>query len=131
MRFCFYLALKLIKIDKKKNFRSTEVTFVDLHRRARKWIITKIVFGTKWADWDQEDVQLRDDGYPKYLETGKTIGTFVVRDVRAKFPNGNYVVLYDGDGTLDFAFDAKVLRRSAGRIEIFANYTTWLNNGNY
>ena len=55
----------------------------------------------------------------------------MVRDVRAKFPNGYYVVLYDGDGTLDFAFDAKVLRRSAGRIEIFANYTTWLNNGNY
>ena len=102
-----------------------------MQRRARKWIVTKIVFGTKWADWDQEDVQLRDDGYPKYLETGKTIGTFVVRDVKAKFPDGNYVVLYDGDGTLDFGFDAKVLRSSAGRIEIFANYTTWLNNGNY
>jgi hypothetical protein len=50
---------------------STEVAFVNLQRRARKWIVHKIVYATKWADWDQEDVQLRQDGYPKYLEIGK------------------------------------------------------------
>lgn len=46
---------------------STAVTFVDLQRRGRKLIVQKMVFSTKWADWDQNDVQLRDDGYPKYL----------------------------------------------------------------
>lgn len=46
---------------------STQVTFVDLQRRARKWIVQKAVFSTTWADWDQEDIQLREDGYPKYL----------------------------------------------------------------
>lgn len=110
---------------------STEVTFVDIQKRARLWIIQKIVWGTKWADWDQNDVQLTSDGYPKYLEIGKTIGTFAVRDVQAHFPGGNYVCLYDGDGVLEFSFDALVTRRDAGRIELFVNYTTWLNNGIY
>lgn len=41
---------------------------MDVHRRARKWIVQKIVFGTKWADWDQEDVQLDENGYPLYLQ---------------------------------------------------------------
>ncbi len=52
-----------------------------------------------------------------------------MRDVQAHFPNGKYVCLYDGDGVLDFAFDAKVIRRDAGRIELWTNWTTGLNNG--
>jgi len=58
------------------------------------------------------------------------VGTFQVRDVKAHFPNGAYVCLYDGDGVLEFNFDAKVTRRDAGRVELLTNWTTWLNNGN-
>ena len=52
-----------------------------------------------------------------------------MRDVQAHFPNGAYVCLYDGDGVLDFSFDVKITKREAGRIEMIANWTTWLNNG--
>lgn len=111
---------------------STEVTFVDLQRRARKWIVHKIVFQTAWAELDQEDIQLRDDGYPKYLEIGKTIGTFLTRDLNAHYPNGDYVCLYDGDGVLEFPFlDVKITRRDAGRIEMTVNHKTEMNNGIY
>ena len=84
---------------------SPEVTFLDLQRRARKWLVHKAVFQTAWAELNQEDIQLREDGYPKYLEIGKMIGTFLVRDVDARFPNGHYICLYDGDGTLEFWFN--------------------------
>ena len=52
-----------------------------------------------------------------------------MRDVQAHMPQGAYVCLYDGDGVLNFYFDITVTRRSAGRIEMTANWTTWLNNG--
>jgi hypothetical protein len=79
---------------------STEVTFKDIQRRARKWIVQKIVYGNTWADWNQTDVQLRNDGYPSYLVKQQTVGTFLTRDLKAHYQNGKYVLLYDGDGKL-------------------------------
>ena len=111
---------------------STEVTFVDLQRRARLWIVTKAVYGTKWADWIQNDVDLLDDGYPAYLKLNQMIGTFLTRDLKSQFPGGEYVLLYDGDGALDFWFpDQTITHQSAGRIEIKVNHSTDFNNGIY
>ena len=112
---------------------STEVTFVDLQRRARQWIVQKMVYATSWAQYNQSDVQLRDqDGYPQYLEVGKAVGTFLTRDLQAHFINGDYVYLYDGDGTLDLSFaDQVVTSRGPGRIELTVNHKTEFNNGIY
>jgi hypothetical protein len=110
---------------------STEFTFTNIQRRSRKWIVQKLVFGTKWADYNQDDLDLDENGYPKFLEINKAVGTFLVRDVRAHFPIGNYVVLYDGDGVLDFSFDCKPIKRDAGRILLYCNWTTQMNNGLY
>ncbi len=112
---------------------STEQILKDIHKRARQWIVHKIVYGSKWADWNQTDVHLREsDGYPMYLERQKTVGTFLTRDVGGHFPNGKYVLLYDGDGVLNFAFkDTVVTRRSAGRIEIDVTHKLEMNNGIY
>ncbi len=110
---------------------STEFTFTNIQHRSRKWIVQKIVFGTKWADYNQDDLTIDEDGYPKYLEINKAVGTFLVRDVQARFPNGNYVVLYDGDGVLSFSFDCKSIKRDAGRILLYCKWTTQMNNGLY
>ncbi|EFC47802.1 hypothetical protein NAEGRDRAFT_57192 [Naegleria gruberi] len=109
---------------------SREVTFIDIQRRARKWIVQKFVYGTGWAEDDQESVPLDENGYPQYLEITKNVATFAVRDVAAHFPNGKYICLYDGDGVLEFQFeDQKILRRDAGRIELQYNHKTEMNNG--
>lgn len=50
---------------------STEVTFVDVQKRSRQWIVQKAVFGNSWADWNQSDVQLDANGYPLYLQVSK------------------------------------------------------------
>jgi hypothetical protein len=47
---------------------STEVTFVDIQKRSRQWIVQKMVFAKSWADWNQTDVQLDANGYPLYLQ---------------------------------------------------------------
>lgn len=111
---------------------STELTFVDLHRRARKWIVHKLVYATSWAELDQEDIQLSDEGYPIYLEIDKQVGTFLTRDLKAHYPNGKYVCLYDGDGFLNFWFeDSQITYRGAGRIEFTVTHKTEMNNGIY
>lgn len=103
-----------------------------MHRRARKWIVSKIVYATAWAELDQEDVQLSEDGYPIYLEINKQVGTFVTRDLNAHYPNGKYVCLYDGDGYLNFLFeDVEITYRGAGRIEFTVTHKTEMNNGIY
>ncbi|RNA10793.1 PA14 domain-containing [Brachionus plicatilis] len=111
---------------------STELTFVDLHRRARKWIAHKMAYASLWGELDPEDVQLSEDGYPIYLEIDKQIGTFMTRDLKAHYPNGKYVCLYDGDGYLYFWFeDVEITYRGAGRIEFTVTHKTEMNNGIY
>lgn len=46
-----------------------------------------------------------------------------LRDLCQRGTDGNYVVLYDGDGWLDFSMDATVLSRRKGRIEIRVELT--------
>ncbi|CAF0900053.1 unnamed protein product [Brachionus calyciflorus] len=111
---------------------STELTFVDLQRRARKWLAHKLVYPTAWAELDQNDIQLSEDGYPIYIEINKQIGTFLTRDLKAHYPNGKYICLYDGDGFLNFWFeDVQITHRSAGRIEFTVTHKTEMNNGIY
>lgn len=113
---------------------STELTFIDLQRRARKWIGHKTVFVTSWGELSNSlnQSQLRHDGYPKYLKVGEMVGTFVTRDLNSRYPNGDYVCTYDGDGVLDIWFlDSQITKRSAGRIEFTVKHTTEMNNGIY
>ena len=70
---------------------STELTFVDIHRRARKWINQKIVFRNVWGELDQEAISLDEKyGYPQFLNVGQSVGTFATRDVAAHFPGMFY-----------------------------------------
>ena len=113
---------------------STELTFIDLQRRARKWIGHKTVFATSWGELSNimNQSQFRHDGYPKYLKVGQMVGTFVARDLNSHYPNGDYVCTYDGDGVLDILFlDNQITKRSAGRIEFTVTHKTEMNNGIY
>jgi hypothetical protein len=102
---------------------STEVEFIDLHRRARQWIVDQITYSPTWGAYDQSNVTLRDDGYPEYLEIAKTVGTILTRDLQGHHINGRYVCLYDGDGVLNFNFDSSnIISREAGRIVIQGSF---------
>ncbi len=60
---------------------------------------------------------LRADGYPQSLPAGRIAHKLTTRDVQLHAIPGRYVALFDGDGTLDFAFDAKVASVGKGRVE--------------
>jgi len=62
-------------------------------------------------------------GWPKNLNGGQA-GTRFLHELPAKsVPNGNYTVLYDGEGMLTYSDDAKLVFREKGRdvISIMAN----------
>ncbi|MCF6189563.1 MAG: CBM9 family sugar-binding protein [Cocleimonas sp.] len=62
-------------------------------------------------------------GWPKNLNGGQA-GTRFLHTIPAKAaPNGNYTVLYDGEGVLTYSDDAKLVFREKGRdvISIMAN----------
>ncbi len=68
-----------------------------------------------------DPLPLDADGYPLGLATGRFAYTFVLihRGGPDTYPAGQYVVLYDGDGDLAFAWDAQdAVRTGPGRYTI-------------
>ena len=59
----------------------------------------------------------RADGYPSSLSYGQILRKLSVRDVLHHGVAGRYVCLYEGQGSIDLKFDAKVVSRGKGRID--------------
>lgn len=100
---------------------STEYNFVDVFRQSSEWT----------SNWDSQlvsaddarwgfgpEVALDDDGWPTKLQPGQRLTKLLMRNVEYHAPHGTYVVLYDGDGTIEFGMDASVTQRDKGRMEV-------------
>jgi hypothetical protein len=62
--------------------------------------------------WDTGlSLELRPDGYPARLPPNTVAHKLLQRNMLLHAWPGRYVVLYDGDGRLDFEFDASVSSR--------------------
>jgi len=60
------------------------------------------------------EVEYDKQGWPKNLHGGKA-GVFFLRNVQIDaIPQGNYTVLYDGEGKIDYLHNAKLVSRAAG-----------------
>jgi len=80
------------------------------------------------VQWDtREPLELNPDGYP-LLAPGKAAATLMCRDLQGNYPGGEYVCLYDGDGSLEFGFDARIVSQTPGRMVLKVTPT---NSGVY
>ncbi|PSF38702.1 cellulose-binding protein [Aphanothece hegewaldii CCALA 016] len=87
---------------------SAQLPFIDGFRTSRSWI------PQKWGVWDTGESSLLNldaDGYVKSLPSANSstytfVGTILFRDLQGKYPGGKYIVLYDGEGTINYNFDA-------------------------
>jgi hypothetical protein len=91
---------------------STELPFVDVFRLSREWISQKK--GAKWGEGPKLDCDIH--GWVKRLETDGWAETPVLTAGHA--PSGEYVCLYDGDGTIEFNNVRKIVSRTPGRIVV-------------
>ena len=105
----------------------SEWPFVDIMKYSRTWT----THNAYWVDggqneWDtqvQNQIELDENGYPLYMpvEIPGMEAPQIVLTVWANteaLPSGEYVLLYDGTGSISFWGDAEVISQEAGRIVV-------------
>lgn len=91
---------------------NTELPFVDVFRLSRRWISQRQ--GTGWGKGPA--LALDEHGLVQRLEPGCWAETPLCTIESGRFPAGQYTVLYDGEGTLEFSRGATVVSRAPGQM---------------
>jgi hypothetical protein len=91
---------------------NTELPFVDVFHLSRSWISQKP--GQPWGKGPK--LELDEYGWVKRLEAGCHADTLLCTIDGGHYPSGQYVVLYDGKGTINFRGAATVAQNQPGRI---------------
>jgi hypothetical protein len=81
---------------------TTQHPFIDMHLEGSDWIYTNLNTGLHSSVDYQNQILLDSNGYPTSLPTAVQAATLIARDVYTHYDSGTYVVLYDGDGILQF-----------------------------
>ena len=86
---------------------STALPFIDVFRLARPFKGTN------------PDLEVDEQGWVKKLNRGQEAQTFMLWDINNAFPSGNYTVLYEGEGKLEYGGGARLVGREDGRDSIY------------
>ena len=92
----------------------TELPFVDVFRFSRPWISQGA--GAEWGKGPALD--LDKHGWVTRLAPGCRAETFLCTIDGGHYPQGDYTVLYDGEGEIVFAQAASVVSSAPGRMVI-------------
>lgn len=109
------------------NYYATQVPFVDMMKSASNWI------SGDSTNWDNRAaLDLDTNGWVKSLAPGTIARTFVAPQVAGetgnRFPAGQYLVRYKGEGTLEFGFGASVVAGSQKPGELLIQVTPTLGS---
>lgn len=105
-------------------YYSREWAFVDAVRSARPWVSTN----TSGQPFDTgQTVQTDANGWP-LLQPGQAAHTLLLTDKPAAYPTGQYVVTWEGSGTLAFGFDATNVQ-TVGSNRMTFNVNSATKNG--
>ncbi|NEO98455.1 MAG: cellulose-binding protein [Symploca sp. SIO2E9] len=94
---------------------SSELPFLDAFKSSKKWL-TQCARGesgcsNSWSTNEYDKLDLDEHGWVKSLPRPEAapeytrVATVMFRDI-GNYPGGQYVVLYDGEGTIEYKFDA-------------------------
>jgi hypothetical protein len=76
---------------------STEWPFVDVFKTSRAWI------SGNDTDWDDgRAIDTDDSGWVRSLAEGPLVRTLMFWDLGDLYPGGQYTVLYEGEGTIEY-----------------------------
>lgn len=95
---------------------SGEWAFVDAFKQSRHWIS-----GTRERWQDDRELIKDEHGWIKSLQSGQIARTlFFWNEWGLEYPSGSYIVLYDGQGTMEWV-NAKVSDQQPGRLVLEVN----------
>lgn len=106
------------------SYWSSQFPFINGFKTAEQWITTKQGI---WSTGERNKLNLDENGWVRSLPTFEDnvnfthVQTLFFRDQNIKYRGGEYVVLYDGEGTINYGFDAKLVSSSPGRDVININ----------
>ena len=106
------------------SYYATEEPFINSFATSEQWITHS---DATWDTNEEKYINLDANGWPITLNSVKgptaqhfnSLGVLFLlgmpKTANGIYPAGQYVVLYDGQGTLSYGFDAALVRRSPGR----------------
>ena len=105
------------------SYYSSEMPFINIFVTAGQWVTHS---NSAWDTGEEQYLNLDANGWPKTLTTINepgaqkftSIGVVLNRfnaTPNGYYPGGQYVVLYDGQGTLSYGFDAQLVSHAPGR----------------
>jgi hypothetical protein len=106
------------------NYWSSEQPFLNIFKTAGGWITHS---NSAWDTNEEQYLNLDSNGYPVTLTAMNdpapqqfiSVGVLLLRSLpntaNGYYPAGKYVVLYDGQGTLTYGFNASLVSSSPGR----------------
>jgi hypothetical protein len=94
---------------------SRELAFVDLFKQAEGWL-SQDVPHNRWNN--NQALDLDEDGWVRSLRANQAAAAMMARGLGTHYPAGDYVCLYDGEGQLEFLFEAQAVSRTPGRIVV-------------
>jgi Ca2+-binding RTX toxin-like protein len=85
---------------------STQLPFVNAFKMARRWRLTTPQSSRMLEKLTpaEQSLYLDGDGYFKSLPTGGTLETYLFTAMSDTFQGGRYVVMYDGEATLNYGY---------------------------
>ena len=100
---------------------SSEYTFNNAFKQSRSWMTQA---NGIWDSKEQAELDLDSNGYPRSLPSAndwsvqyRWVSTLMFNGIEGHYPAGEYIVLYDGTGTIEYGLDASKDwgKSSAGR----------------
>ncbi|MGB5063441.1 MAG: cellulose-binding protein [Candidatus Competibacter sp.] len=101
------------------NYWSTEWTLIDIMKRSGKWLTqctsqnSPHCTAQEWDTHEQDRLDLDENGWVRSLPAAadlttryRTVATLMLQGDGGAHPVGPYTVLYEGEGTLEYQFDA-------------------------
>lgn len=96
---------------------SSQLPFLDGFKSSRPWV-TQCDEGEPgcrgtWSTDEADQLDLDEHGWVKSLPAPEDppeftkVGTLMFHGIHGRYPGGAYVVLYEGEGTIEYAFDAR------------------------
>lgn len=95
----------------------------NIFKQCGEWISQTTQWNTPWNTGFAEQIQKDENGYPLVLPVTlsnttepQIVATLMMRDLEGKYPGGTYICTYDGEGELEFQWDARIISQVPGRI---------------
>ncbi|MBN2083562.1 hypothetical protein JW859_15310 [bacterium] len=89
--------------------------FVDVFKHSRSWI-SQPSDGSVWDDG--RTVAVDADGWPTSLAADQYAGNVLLTSQQGNYPSGEYICLYEGEGTINFRINGSIVSQTAGRIVV-------------